>query len=157
MSVRSRSVSSTNRRECAAASGRRFGGRSRISSLHARMPQEIVRLFPGCPPDRAEQIACRTAARGSGRVGRSAAGRALDPEAIERAVAASVHHQDTRYDDLLMSGFDRNTARAEVRDHVSHTLDAWRSASEKDVAASPRPQLTRRDPPASAGIGAISA
>lgn len=38
---------------------------------------EILRLFPGCPRDRAEEIAAHASVRGSGRVGRSAAGRAL--------------------------------------------------------------------------------
>jgi hypothetical protein len=50
--------------------------------LQARMAGEITRLFPRCPPERAEAIARHTALRGSGRVGRSAAGRALDSEAL---------------------------------------------------------------------------
>jgi hypothetical protein len=107
--------------------------------LTERMASEIERLFPGCPPGRAQQIAGHAAARGSGRVGRTAAGQALDPRAIELAVAASVRHQDTRYDELLMSGVEREAAREEVREHVSRTLDAWRSVNEKDVAATPRP------------------
>lgn len=40
--------------------------------------------------------------RGSGRVGRSAAGRILDPDAVSLAVAASVRHADTDYDALLV-------------------------------------------------------
>lgn len=107
--------------------------------LQKRMASEIRRLFPGCPPARAQQIAGHAAARGSGRVGRTAAGRALDSRAIELAVAASVRHADTRYDELLMSGVDREAAREEVRQHVSHTLDAWRGVNEKDVPAMPRP------------------
>ena len=106
--------------------------------LQARMAGDIRRLFPGCPPERAQQIARHAAARGSGRVGRTAAGQTLDPRAIDLAVAASVRHQDTQYDELLMSGIDREIAREEVREHVSHTLAAWRS-SEKDVAAAQRP------------------
>ena len=107
--------------------------------LQARMASEIRRLFPGCPPERAEQIARHAATRGSGRVGRTAAGRALNPQAIELAVAASVRHQETPYDELLMSGLDRQAAREEVRDHVSRTLDAWGSPSEKDMVGLPRP------------------
>lgn len=97
--------------------------------LHKRIASEIARLFPGCPRARAEQIARHAAARGSGRVGRTAAGRALDSRAIELAIAASVRHQDTRYDELLMSGVDRDAAREQVREHVSRTLDTWRSAN----------------------------
>ena len=43
--------------------------------LQARMAVQIARLFPRCPPERAEVIARHTALRGSGRVGRSAAPR----------------------------------------------------------------------------------
>ena len=95
--------------------------------LRERMADEILRLFPGCPADRARAIAGHTAVRGSGRVGRSAAGRALDPEAIMLAVRASVRHEDTRYDEDLMSGLDRSTARARVRDEVDSILDRWRA------------------------------
>ena len=52
----------------------------------------IREQFPGCPVDRAEAIALHAAARGSGRVGRSAAGRALDSDAVRLAVVASVRH-----------------------------------------------------------------
>jgi hypothetical protein len=50
----------------------------------------------------------------------------LDPDAIELAVAAAVRHQDTRYDELLMSGLERAHARAEIRDEVADVLDGWR-------------------------------
>jgi hypothetical protein len=94
--------------------------------LQARMAEEIVRLYPGCPPERAQSIARHASVRGSGRVGRSAAGRALEPEALELAVAAAVRHEDTRYDELLMSGLEREAARAQVRGEVARVLDAWR-------------------------------
>ena len=94
--------------------------------LQARMAQEIACLFPGCPADRARAIASHAAVRGSGRVGRSAAGRALAPEALELAVAAAVRHHDTRYDELLMSGLERGQARAQVRADVARVLDSWR-------------------------------
>ena len=102
---------------------RRAGG---DLALQARMAVEIGKLFPGCPPERADAIARHAAQRGSGRVGRSAAGRALDPEALELAVLASVRHQDTGYDGLLMSGVDRASARDSVRDQVNAVLDQWR-------------------------------
>lgn len=90
---------------------------------------EILRLFPGCPRERAEEIARHAGARGSGRVGRSAAGRALDPGALALAVAASVRHRDTPYDQLLMSGRDRVEARMLVRDEVERLLEGWRDPS----------------------------
>lgn len=89
----------------------------------------IRQQFPGCPPPRADTIAYHAAVRGSGRVGRSRAGRALDPDAIRLAVTASVRHVDTDYDDLLMSGVDRDEARQRVRDLVDHILDTWRDGA----------------------------
>lgn len=94
--------------------------------LQTRMAVEIKKLFPGCPADRADAIARHAAHRGSGRVGRTAAGRALDPNAVELAVVASVRHQDTGYDELLMAGLDRADARDRVRDRVQSVLDGWR-------------------------------
>jgi hypothetical protein len=97
--------------------------------LNERMTDEILRLFPDCPANRARAIAGHTAVRGSGRVGRSAAGRALDPEAITLAVRASVRHENTRYDEYLMSGMDRAEARARVRDEVQAILDSWQASA----------------------------
>jgi hypothetical protein len=97
------------------------------AELQARFATEISRLFPGCPAGRADAIARHAALRGSGRVGRSAAGRALDENAITLAVVASVRHQDTNYDALLMSGLPRETARDRIRPAVDRALAAWTS------------------------------
>lgn len=94
--------------------------------LTARMAEEIRSLFPGCPPARAEAIAAHTAVRGSGRVGRSAPGRALEERALVSAVVASVRHEDTDYDELLMAGVPRDEARLRVRPAVDEVLDRWR-------------------------------
>ncbi len=88
---------------------------------------EIRRLYPGCPSARAEAIARHAGSRGSGRVGRSAAGRALDPQAVGLAVAASVRHEDTGYDRLLMSGMPRAEARELVRTEVRRLLESWQA------------------------------
>jgi hypothetical protein len=93
--------------------------------LQARMAGEITRLFPRCPPERAEAIARHTALRGSGRVGRSAAGRSLDADALTLAVVASVRHQDTDYDDLLMAGVPRDEARDQIRPAIDRLLATW--------------------------------
>ena len=96
------------------------------AELERRFAAEIARLFPGCPADRADAIARHAVVRGSGRVGRSAAGRAVDPSAVELAVVASIRHRDTDYDDLLMSGVDRADSRDRVRDQVDDVLERWR-------------------------------
>ena len=93
--------------------------------LAAHMTEKIRVLYPGCPSDEARRIAAHTAARGSGRVGRSAAGRALDDHALALAVAAWVRHRHTRYDELLMSGQERAAARSEVREEMDSVLDGW--------------------------------
>jgi hypothetical protein len=85
-----------------------------------------VRLFPGCPADRAQAIAVHTGRRGSGRVGRTAAGRALDREAVTLAVVAEVRHADIPYDELLMSGVDRDEARWRIEAQVEEIRERWR-------------------------------
>jgi hypothetical protein len=96
------------------------------TDLRERFTAEIRRLFPGCPQLRAKAIAGHAAERGSGRVGRSAAGRALDPAAVTLAVLASIRHQDTPYDALLMGGASRADARERVRGDVERVLERWR-------------------------------
>jgi hypothetical protein len=88
---------------------------------------EIRRLFPGCPDDRARTIAAHASVRGSGRVGRSAAGRALSEEAVVSAAVASVRHMDTPYDQLLMSGVPRHEARRRISVGVEGVLREWRA------------------------------
>jgi hypothetical protein len=97
----------------------------------ARMAEAIASLFPGCPPGRAESIAGHAGARGSGRVGRTAAGRALDERAVTRAVIASIRHEDTPYDELLMAGVPRDDARDRVRGWVDDILEAWRQPARR--------------------------
>lgn len=87
----------------------------------------IVDQFPGCPPDRAVRIARHAGERSSGRIGRSAAGRALDPTAVRLAVVASIRHEDTEYDQLLMGGIARFDAREMVRPTIDEILDGWES------------------------------
>ncbi|MGV0715871.1 DUF2293 domain-containing protein [Mycolicibacterium sp. XJ662] len=110
--------------------GRKQRDQGRRAEEDARFREEfaaaIRNQFPGCPAVRAEAIAWHAAARGSGRVGRSAAGRSLDPDAVYLAVAASVRHIDTDYDELLMSGHDRESARTQVHARVEDVLRAWR-------------------------------
>ena len=95
-----------------------------------RFAQEVTRLFPRCPELRALAIAKHACQKYSGRVGRSAMAKALDPEAIRLAVTAHVRHTETRYDDLLMRGHDRHEARMEVQDRVQDVLNRWSSAAE---------------------------
>ncbi|MFJ9586984.1 DUF2293 domain-containing protein [Streptomyces acidicola] len=87
---------------------------------------EVRRLFPGCPAGRAGAIAAHASVRGSGRVGRSAAGQALSEAAVTSAVIASVRHLDTPYDQFLMSGVPRCQARRRIAPVVEMTMREWR-------------------------------
>jgi hypothetical protein len=81
--------------------------------------------FPGCPAEEAEQIAAWTCEKHSGRVGRSAAAKQLDPHAVRLAVVAHIRHQHTSYDELLMSHGDRRLARSEVYADIGRVLRQW--------------------------------
>ncbi|MFD7818540.1 DUF2293 domain-containing protein [Streptomyces sp. NPDC059785] len=100
---------------------------------------EIRRLFPGCPAGRADAIAAHASARGSGRVGRSASGRALSKAAVTSAVRAAVRHTETPYDQLLMSGVPRHEARRRTAGQVEEALSGWRRAPGAAPEGGPAP------------------
>ncbi|MCB9865453.1 MAG: DUF2293 domain-containing protein [Phycisphaerales bacterium] len=87
--------------------------------------QEVRRLYPGCPLDREIAIAEHACRKYSGRVGRSAAAKVFDENAIAFAVVAHIRHTRTAYDQLLARGYDRSEARAEVQWDVQRVLAAW--------------------------------
>jgi len=87
--------------------------------------QRVRDLFPGCPAGREQTIAEHACQKYSGRVGRSAAAKALDEEAVRVAVIAHVRHVETAYDELLAAGRDRHEARREVEDQVRFVLAGW--------------------------------
>ena len=89
----------------------------------------IREQFPGCPARSAEQIAEHACLRGSGRVGRTAAAKELDAEAVRLAVVAHIRHIHTNYDELLARYADRQLARWEVSDRVADVVSAWERPS----------------------------
>lgn len=95
------------------------------AEFQAAMGAEIRRLFPGCAPERAQAIAEHAGTRGSGRVGRSEAGRALGEDAVRLAVIASIRHLDTDYDAMLMAGVARAEARERIRPGIDRVLASW--------------------------------
>jgi hypothetical protein len=60
-----------------------------------------------------------------GRIGRSAAGKSLDEEAIRLAITAHVRHTETRYDELLAKGYERCESREQVEEEVLQVLAKW--------------------------------
>ncbi|HVX66646.1 MAG TPA: DUF2293 domain-containing protein [Bryobacteraceae bacterium] len=120
-------------RECAGDAEERAASRARAAEVRraedrifvTRMVTRLLDLFPRCPPQEAQAIAEHTAARGSGRVGRTAAGRGLEEGALTAAVSAAIRHNHTDYDSLLADGLERALARERVADRVQQVLAMW--------------------------------
>jgi hypothetical protein len=91
----------------------------------ATFAQRVGDLFPGCPIEEQRTIAEHACQKYSGRIGRSAAAKALHANAVDLAVRAHVRHVHTRYDELLASGVPREEARARVAVSAATLLDTW--------------------------------
>lgn len=87
--------------------------------------KRVRALFPGLPAGREQVIAEHACLKYSGRVGRSASAKSLAEEALRLAVVAHVRHTETDYDRLLAKGYDRQEARAVVRETVGLVLARW--------------------------------
>jgi len=120
--------------ESLADADRREAQRQRAAEARDREDVRFVAAFadavreryPGCAVDVARTIATHACARYSGRIGRTAAAKALSEEAIDLAVRAHIRHRQTAYDELLMKGWDRQEARAAVRATLDALAASWR-------------------------------
>ncbi len=97
------------------------------SQFVAEFNEAIRQQFPGCPPAEALTIASHACQKHSGRVGRSAMAKELDPKAVHLAVAAHIRHAHTAYDELLMKLGDRAAARHAVREKIETIISRWQS------------------------------
>jgi hypothetical protein len=119
--------------ECAADAATREAQRARAAARRAELDEDYVArfarrvrdLYPNCPAGREIEIAEHACRKYSGRVGRSAAAKTLDEDAVRLAVTAHVRHRETPYDDLLVGGVERGEARASARARVAVVLSAW--------------------------------
>lgn len=75
----------------------------------AQFAERVRALYPNCPPGRERTIAEHACLKYSGRVGRSAAAKALDENAVRLATTAHVRHCETSYDELLPANEPRST------------------------------------------------
>jgi hypothetical protein len=91
----------------------------------ATFAQCVGDLFPGCPVEEQRAIAEHACQKYTGRIGRSAAAKALQAGTVDLAVRAHVRHVHTGYDELLASGVARVEARARVAASVANCLDMW--------------------------------
>ena len=120
--------------ECAADEGLRHARQERNRERVARLDEQFVKAFAAVvrerfsamPPGRERQIAEHACRKWSGRVGRSAAAKEFDPNAIKLAVIAHIRHHETDYDRLLFQLGDRHEARRSVHEKVDRVLDRWR-------------------------------
>jgi hypothetical protein len=87
----------------------------------------VKELFPGCPPGREHEMAEHACRKYSGRVGRSAAAKALAEGSVRVAVIAHIRHRETNYDELLARGRERFDARAAVEENVYRVLEKWQT------------------------------
>lgn len=91
-----------------------------------RFAERIRQLYPGIPPGREKSIAEHACRKYSGRIGRTAAAKDLEEEAIYLSVRAHIRHVRTEYDELLLRGFDRSSARAHVEERIQDVLTQWK-------------------------------
>ncbi len=103
--------------------------RGQIDAEYVRRFAEATRTrFPVAPVGVENRIAEHACEKHSGRIGRTAAAKDFDIEAIELAVRAHVRHCFTQYDSLLSRGTEREFARAAVRKDIDRILREWGGA-----------------------------
>jgi hypothetical protein len=120
-------------KECLSDEEVRARRREREAERRAEVDQDYVRkfalrvreLYPGCPSSREFEIAEHACRKHSGRVGRSAAAKSFDADPVRLAVIAHIRHTETKYDELLTGGYDRQEARWEVEGTVQGVLEKW--------------------------------
>ncbi len=119
--------------ECLADAEIRARRRERDAQRRSLLDQQYVEqfaarireLFPNCPTGKETDIAQHACQKYSGRVGRSAAAKTFDEDAVRLAVNAHLRHTETEYDELLMTGCERWEARELVKAAVARLLERW--------------------------------
>ena len=122
--------------ECLADEDRRARQRERAAArreiedreYEAAVADELNTVFPSAPAQEIARISAWTCQKYSGRVGRSAAAKEFDPQALRLAIIAHIRHEHTRYDELLMRFDDRAHAREMVRGEIEKILARWEGA-----------------------------
>ena len=90
-----------------------------------RFAARIREVFPRLVAGREQKIAEHACLKYSGRIGRSALGKKMDEHAVRLAVIAHIRHNETNYDELLGSGWERSDARGAVGARVDEILSRW--------------------------------
>jgi hypothetical protein len=117
--------------------------------------REVRRLFPGIPEKDRLGIVAQACEVSSGRVGRTAWAKSLDPEPITLAVRAWIRHAHTDYDARLRkAGFgqafgratrdDKKAARAAILPTVEAVVVRWKDPDAPPGEAAPAPVVEER-------------
>src|SRR5438067_6286994 len=125
--------------ECLADADLRARRREREAERRAELDETFVDRFaariregfPRLVAGREQTIAEHACLKYSGRIGRSALGKKMDEHAVRLAVIAHIRHNETNYDELLGSGWERSDARRAVADRVNEVLNCWQAADAK--------------------------
>ncbi|MDA3924838.1 MAG: DUF2293 domain-containing protein [Kiritimatiellae bacterium] len=120
-------------KECVADAGQREIRRGQAVLRWAELDQEYIsrfaarvrEVYPHSPEGRENLIAEHACRKYSGRVGRCAAAKDLEEDAVRLAVRAHVRHAETNYDKILSAMVGRSDARAMVNDAVENILKQW--------------------------------
>ena len=110
-------------KQAKAAVGREIEDRQYLASFTA----ELMRLFPNCPAGEAGEICQHACEKYSGRVGRSASAKELDPDKIRLAVIAHIRHVHTGYDQFFDINVRKADARRMVQAKIQRVLSEWAS------------------------------
>src|SRR6266404_1431766 len=119
--------------ECLADADLRARRREREAERRAELDETFVdrfaarirEAFPRLVAGRELKIAEHACLKYSGRIGRSALGKKMDEHAVRLAVIAHIRHNETNYDEMLGSGWDRSDARNAVAERTAEVLDEW--------------------------------
>ncbi|MCB9479341.1 MAG: DUF2293 domain-containing protein [Deltaproteobacteria bacterium] len=90
-----------------------------------RFTEEIRKLYPSCPAGREIEIAEHACMKYSGRVGRAADAKELNPSSVHLASHAHIRHMETGYDMLLAGGWGREDAREKFEARIEEIETAW--------------------------------
>src|SRR5437763_3286407 len=121
--------------ECLADADVRARRREREAERRAELDETFVdrfaarihEVFPRLVTGREQKIAEHACLKYSGRIGRSALGKKMDEHAVRLAVIAHIRHNETNYDELLGSGWERSEARRAVAAAVDEILNQWQA------------------------------
>jgi len=121
--------------ECLADADLRARRREREAERRAELDETFVdrfaarirEAFPRLVAGREQKIAEHACLKYSGRIGRSALGKKMDEHAVRLAVIAHIRHNETNYDELLGSGWERSEARRAVAAAVDEILNQWQA------------------------------